>query len=107
MDQQQSKSVPVTFDVTIGDASNLPIHHVNVLDIRAGVDEFFCTLGTVIPPDQVEMEVVREAGHLVAQPIFRFAVSRETMAKFLVLLVGQYDHQTTSMNQLRHLGEQV
>jgi len=107
MKQPQSESTPVTFEVTIGDASNLPMHYVNALVVRAGVDEFFFTLGTVTPPDQSEMEAAVEAGHLVAEPVFRFAVSRETMAKILVLMVGQYDQQTTSMNQLHRLSEQT
>ncbi len=107
MNQPGSESAPVTFDVTIGDASNLPMHYVNALVVRAGVDEFFCILGTVTPPDQAEMEAVVEAGHLVAQPVFRFAVSRETMEKFLVLMAGQYDQQTASINQLQRLSEQM
>jgi hypothetical protein len=106
MHQRGPEAAPVRFDVTIDDASTLPIHHVNALAVRISADEFFFTLGTVIPPDRGEMEAAVEAGHLVAQPVFRFAVSRETMAKFLVLMVGQYDQQTTLINQLQgHTGQ--
>src|SRR5260370_15497877 len=107
MNQPRSESAPMTFEVKLGDASNLSMHYVNALDVRAGADEFFFTLGTVTPPDQAGMEAAVEAGHLVAEPVFRFAVSRETMAKFLVLMVGQYDHQTASTNKLQRLSEQT
>src|SRR5438132_9965212 len=51
MSQSELEPVPVTFNITIADASNLPIHHVNALGLRAGSDEFFFTLGVVMPPD--------------------------------------------------------
>ncbi len=89
MNQPRSESAPMTFEVKLGDASNLSMHYVNALDVRAGAD------------------AAVEAGHLVAEPVFRFAVSRETMAKFLVLMVGQYDQQTASTNQLQRLSEQT
>lgn len=100
MSQSKSESTPITFNVTIADASNLPINHVNALVIRSGVDEFFLTLGVVMPPDQTEVAAAAENGHLVAQPVFRFAISRDTMAKFLAVMAGQYDEQT---KLIRHL----
>ena len=45
----------MTFNVTIADASNLTIHHVNALGLRSGSDEFYFTLGVVMPPDQAEI----------------------------------------------------
>ena len=76
MSQPELEPAPVTFNVTFADASNLPIHHVNALGLRAGSDEFFLTSGVVVPPDQLEAATAAEVGHLIAQPVFRFAISR-------------------------------
>ena len=107
MSQRELEPRPVQLTVLIAEASNLPIHHVNAMNIRAGSDEFFFTLGVVQPPDQTEMAAVTEAGHIVAQPVFRFAISRDTMEKFLALMAGQYDQQTTLIKQLHRLGEET
>lgn len=103
MSQSELEPRSVTLNVTIADASNLPVHHVNALVVRSGVDEFFLTLGVVTPPDQTEVVTATEIGHLVAQPVFRFAISRETMAKFLAVMAGQYDDQTKLIRQLQDL----
>jgi hypothetical protein len=81
MSQPESQHSPVTLNIKMADASDLSIKHVNALDIRPGIDEFFLTLGVVIPPDQTEMESVKQAGHIVAQPVFRFAIYCEILWK--------------------------
>jgi hypothetical protein len=103
MSQSALEPTPVTFNIIMADASNLPIHHVNALAIRSGSDEFFLTLGVVQPPDQSEVAALVEAGHIEAQPVFRFAISRDTMEKFLAVMAGQYDEQTRAIKQLRSL----
>jgi hypothetical protein len=107
MSQPELEPTPVTFNITIADASNLTIHHVNALGLRTGSDEFYFTLGVVMPPDQAEIAAAMEAGHLVAQPVFRFAISRNTMEKFLAVMADQYDQQTTAIKQLHSLGEKT
>lgn len=107
MSQSVSGPTPITFNVTFADASHLPIHHVNAMGLRTGSDEFFFTLGVVVPPDQLEAAAATEADHLVAQPVVRFAISRDTMEKFLALMAGQYDQQTTLIQQLHHLSEET
>lgn len=107
MSQPELEPTPVTFEVRIADASNLPIQHVNALGLRSSSDEFFFTLGVVMPPDQAEIATAAEDGHLVAQPIFRFAISRDTMAKFLAVMAGQYDQQTTLNKRLQRLGDET
>lgn len=101
MSQPDLESAPKTFNVTFADASHLPIHHVNAMSIRGGTDEFFFTIGIVVPPDQEEMAAAMEAGHVEAQPLLRFAISRDTMDKFLALMAGQYDQQTRARNLLQ------
>jgi len=100
MSQSESESMPVALNIRFADAPNLPIFHVNALGINSSSDEFFFTLGVVIPPDQTQAAAVREAGYIVAQPIFRCAISRDTMEKFQALMAGQYDEQTKVRNQL-------
>ena len=92
--------MPVTLDVRLADASNLPLHHVNVVGIRFARNEFFVTLGVVMPPDLPEIAAAQQVGYLEAQPVFRFTLSCETMEKFLAMAAGQYDQQTKLTDQL-------
>ena len=73
-------------NIIMADASNFPVYHVNAMNLRSGSDEFHFTLGVVSPPDQTEIAAVTEAGHVLAQPVFRFAISRDTMEQFLTLI---------------------
>lgn len=101
MSQQESRVIPTSLKIMFTDASNLPIQHVNAMGIHSGSDEFFFTLGVVVPPDQEEAEAIQKAGHVIAQPVYRFAVSRDSMESFLALMAGQYDQQTTFIKELQ------
>jgi hypothetical protein len=107
MSQPESESTPVTLNIRFADASNLPIFHVNALGINSSSDEFFFTLGVVTPPDQTQAAALREAGYVVAQPVFRCAISRDTMEKFLALMAGQYDEQTRGREWLNRSSEEM
>jgi hypothetical protein len=100
MSQPELEPTPVQIIVTIADASNLPMHHVNVMTLRGSSDEFFFTLGVVQPPDQAEIEALTENGQIVAQPVFRFAISRDTMEKFLALMATQFEQQSMLIKRL-------
>lgn len=101
MSQQEPKAMPMPLNVKFADASNLPIPHVNAMTIRSSSDEFFFTLGVVEPPDQEDLPAIQEAGYVTAQPVYRFAVSRDSMEKFLALMASQYDQHTAIVNELR------
>jgi hypothetical protein len=101
MSQQESKDAPTSLNVKFTDASHLPIPHVNAMAVNTGSDEFFFTLGVVVPPDQEEMKAARETGYVVAQPVCRFAMSRDSMEKLLALMAGQYDQQTAIIQELQ------
>jgi hypothetical protein len=45
MSQPELESTPVQIIVTIADASNLPMHHVNVMTLRGSSDEVFLYFG--------------------------------------------------------------
>lgn len=100
MSQQEPSAIPTPLNVKFADASNLPIQHVNAMGIRSSNDEFFFTLGVVEPPDQEELPAIKEAGHIIAQPVYRFAVSRGSMEQFLALMASQYDQQMALVNEL-------
>jgi hypothetical protein len=101
LDQQEPKAVPTPINVKFSDASTLPIQHVNTMGVHSSSDEFFLTLGVVVPPDQEEAAKVLENGYIVAQPVYRFAVSRDTMAKFIEIMEGQYKQQTILIKELQ------
>ena len=101
MSQSEPEPQPTALNIRFADAANLPIPHVNAMSIHPGSDEFILTLGVVVPPVKEEMASVMEVGHIVAQPIFRFAISRDTMEKFLALMAGQYEQQT-ALNERLH-----
>ncbi len=107
MSQSESAPKPIKFTVTISDASHLPIYHVNVLNLRFSIDEFYFTLGAIPPLDRAEIEELSEKGQAVAQPVFRFAVSRDTMEQFLTLMASQFDQQTTVIQQLHRPSEEA
>jgi len=101
MSQQEPKVIPTPLNVKFADASNLPILHVNAMGIHSSSDEFFFTLGVVVPPDREELLTIQEVGHVIAQPIYRFAVSRDNMEKFLELMANQYNQQTALVDELQ------
>lgn len=91
-----------TFSVIMPDAPDLPIQHVNVLDVRFAPDELFLTFGVVLPP-AFASEAEAEATNVVsAQPVFRCAVSRQVMQRFINIMASQYENQTHLLeNMLR------
>jgi len=108
MSQPELEPQPVKYNVVIDDASDLPILHVNALNLRISLDEFYFTLGVIQPPDQADLPKVAEVGHAVAQPVFRFALSRYTMEQFLAVMAGLYDQQTTMLQRMNHFnGETI
>jgi hypothetical protein len=102
MGQQEPRAIPTPVNVKFADASNLLVQHVNAMGIHSGSDEFFFTLGVVVPPDQEEIAEVLETGHIVAQPVYRFAISRDNMEKFIELMEDQYKQQTALIKELQH-----
>lgn len=107
MSQSESAPLPRALKIKFADASNLPVQHVNAMGIHTGSDEFFFILGVVVPPDQEGVAEAIEADHIIAQPVFRFAITRDTMEKFLAVMAGQYDQQTALNKQLQQRSSEV
>lgn len=83
------KNVKVVFP----DVSQLPVLHVNAMNLRFSTDEFFFTIGTAVPPEFENIEDAKSLEQVPAQPLFRFAISRETMKQFIDLMIRQYNEQ--------------
>lgn len=107
MSQPELDPTAVQISVTIDDASKLPMYHVNAMNLRASSDEFFFTLGLAELPEQAEMAAVEGQIKVVAQPVFRFAVARDTMEIFLNLMADTFERQTTLRERVLKRGKET
>jgi hypothetical protein len=109
MHQPELDSTPVQLSVTVGDASDLPMYHVNAMNLRASSDEFFFTFAFAELPDRSEITELPVDGQVkvVAQPIFRFAVARDTMENFLTLMADTFERQTALREQMGKPGKEA
>ncbi len=83
-----------------GDES-LPTHYVNSVNIRSTPEEFFLTLGTVIPLDIVDIKQLEDIESISAHPLFRCAVSRSVMRQLIDLMSTIYDNQTRQIEMFQ------
>lgn len=111
MDDQPHVPPAVAYSVAVPDDPELPLLHVNVLNVRAGVDEFFLTFGVVLPPQFKTPAEIQEAAtegvSLEAQTLFRCAVSPETMRSIVTLMQNQLQLQSALADQLTQQRRQV
>lgn len=107
MSQQEMDPQSINIRMTFSDASHLPIPHANAMSLRHTSDEFYFILGVAQPPDELEVEAIKNAGVVVAQPLFRFAISRDTMEQFLGLMADQYEKQTALMKQRQMISDET
>ena len=84
----------------VGD-ENLPTHYVNMADARAGREEFFLTLGTVIPSEITDSQDLEGIDRIDGYPLFRCAVSRSAMKQIIDLITALYENQTRQIEQLQ------
>ncbi|MBV9688417.1 MAG: hypothetical protein JO202_01780 [Ktedonobacteraceae bacterium] len=92
----QQKLVKASFE---GD-SELPVHYVNIVNVRAGVDEVFITLGTVIPPEITDIRDLESLDTIKAHPLFRFAMSKNVMKQMIDLMQNIYNHQLSQTEMM-------
>lgn len=89
----QRKPIKTTF---VND-SGLPIHYVNVINVRAGLEEFFVTLGTVMPPEIASIEDLDAINSIDAHSLFRFVVSRNVLKQLIDVMQTVYEQQTQQL----------
>lgn len=81
---------------------NLATHYVNVVNVQSGLEEFFLTLGTVVPLDIVDSKDLENIESVNAHPLFRCAISRSVMKQLIDLMTNLYENQTAQIDQLRN-----
>ncbi|SRR6266851_4091577 len=86
--------------IFVGD-ENLPTHYVNIVNVRAGLEEFFMTLGTVVPLDITDSKDLEDIDSINAHPLFRCAVSRTVMKQLIDLMTALYENQSRQIEQLQ------
>lgn len=86
--------------VFVGEES-LPTHYVNMVNVRAGLEEFFLTLGTVLPLDITDSKDLENIDSISAHPLFRCAVSRSVMKQLIDLMTDLYENQTQQIEQVQ------
>ena len=90
--------------VFVGD-ENLPTHYVNIVNVRAGLEEFFLTLGTVVPLEITDSKDLEDIDSINAHPLFRCAVSRAVMKQLIDLMAGLYENQSRQIEQLQQASQ--
>ena len=100
MAEERKLSHQKSFKTTFVGDSDLPVHHVNAVNVRAGLEEFFFTLGTVLPPEITDIKDLESIDSLNAHTLFRFAVPRNVMKQMLDVMQAVYDQQTRQVEML-------
>jgi hypothetical protein len=85
--------------------SDLPVHYVNAVNVRSGVEEFFITLGTATPPEITDIKDLESLDTVKAHVLFRFAMSRHIMKDVIGLLQRLYDQQARQIEMTRIIQE--
>lgn len=75
------------------EVEKLPLPYVNALFVQSGVDDFFVTIGSVVPPEIKSEEDLEKHTEITAKPLFRFAVSRSNMESFIAALRERHEEQ--------------
>ncbi len=97
---EERKTIKQFKPVFVGE-SELPAFFVNVLSVRAGLEEFFLTLGTVLPVEAKDIADLESIDTVEARALYRFAVTRTVMRQMIDLMEAVYNQQTEQINLLR------
>jgi len=83
----------------------LPVHYVNVVQVRSGLEEFFLTLGTALPPEVNDIKDLESIDAVKVHSLFRFAMSRSVMKDVIDLMQRLYSEQTRQIEVIRSFQE--
>ncbi len=85
---------------------DLPTHYVNMVNIRVGLEDFFLTLGTIIPTNIVDdSDEPEDLDSIKAHPLFRCAIPRSVAKDVIKLMTKMYENQTTQIEEFRDYPE--
>ncbi|GAC1631622.1 MAG: hypothetical protein NVS4B11_32000 [Ktedonobacteraceae bacterium] len=100
MAEEKKISEPKQLRAAFVKDSELPIHFVNAVNIRAGLEEFYVTLGTIVPLEITDINELEGLQTINANSLFRFAMTRTVMKQVLDLMQSVYDQQTQQAEML-------
>lgn len=83
----------------------LPVHYVNIVNIRSGVEEFFVTPGIAVPPEISNATDLENINTVNAKALFRFVMSRHVMKDVIELMQRLYDEQTRQIKMISSFQE--
>jgi hypothetical protein len=86
--------------------SDIPTFFVNTMNVKAGLEEFYLTLGTALPLEITNDEELKQVETIDTEPLFRCAVTRSVMRQMIDLMETVYNQQTQQIEVLRRLQEQ-
>jgi hypothetical protein len=101
MTEENRVSVQKQLKARFVDESVLITHFVNTVNVRGGLEEFYVTLGTALPIEVAKPEDLENIDTVEAQPLFRCAITRQTMKQIIDLLQAVYDQNTKQLESLR------
>lgn len=104
----EEKKLPETKQLKtkfIGD-QELPTHFINAVNVHAGLEEFYFTLGTATPLEITDIQELENLETINAHPVFRFAVTRTVMKQIIDVMKSVYEVQTQQINLMRGFQEQ-
>ncbi len=84
----------------------LPTHFINAVNVRAGLEEFYFTLGTATPVEISNIQELENLETINAHPVFRFAMTRTVMKQMIDVINSVYEVQTQQLNMMQGLQEQ-
>ena len=82
------------------DDESLPVHYVNLVNVRGGAQEFYFTLGTAVPPEITDIKDLENIDAIRAHPVFRFVLPRDVMKQLIDVMQGAYDQQTKQIEMV-------
>jgi len=73
--------------------AEVPTLFVNVLNVRAGLEEFYLTFGTALPIEVKQIEELEAVDTVKVRPLFRCAVTMSAMRQMIDLMENVYNQQ--------------
>jgi hypothetical protein len=85
--------------------SESPVLFVNTVNVRVGLEEFFFTVGSAIPPEVKNIKELERIETIEARPYFRFVVTRTVMRQMIDAMEKAYQDQSLQVDALRQQEE--
>jgi hypothetical protein len=90
----EEKNIPKQLKTNFVGDEDLPVHFVNIANIRAGTEEFYFTLGTVLPLEISDLKELEDIDSVKVRALVRFVLTRNVMKQFIDTMQTVYDQQT-------------